>query len=176
MILGFIAITYLIESNEANGWAALFICVVIGAVLYFFGAKDFIVKMWDYVAANPMLIIGFILGYFVIGTLWSLTKWYFFLKRRQKKSNWPTKRVEEKMSKDSFQPVPYKIVSMPLRAQDHRSTIMMWMTWWPFSALWTIVDDPVRKAFSWIFDHIEATFDRVAQRVFDGTEKKNENE
>lgn len=173
VIIGFIVVTYCIEQEEPNGWHALWTCLFIGAGLYFLGSREAITNALQYVIDHPMRSIFAGLTYFVFGTVWSIFKWYFFLKEQQRKDKWPTKTVyEDAADKSSFKARESRTVKIPFQAKDYRSDILMWMTWWPFSAFWTIINDPVRKAFEWIFDRMEGTFNRISQRVFDSTQPK----
>ena len=172
MILGFIVVTYYIEQKESSGWRALITCVIIGLGLYFLGSREPIQKVFQYVVDNPVKMIIVALSYFVFGTAWSMVKWYFFLKKRQRKEGWPTKRVDVKVDNNSFQPGTTTYVPTPLQAKDFRSDILMWMTWWPFSAFWTLINDPIRKAFEWIYDYYEETCNRISQWVFNSTQPK----
>ncbi len=36
---------------------------------------------------------------------------------------------------------------LPLEPLDHNSTLAMWAGHWPFSALWTLLNDPVKRAY-----------------------------
>jgi len=42
------------------------------------------------------------------------------------------------------------------------------MSWWPFSLIWTLLDDPIKKLFRAIFDYLEKTYDNMAERIMKG--------
>jgi hypothetical protein len=44
------------------------------------------------------------------------------------------------------------------------------MSYWPWSLLWTILDDPVRKAFLGIYHYIQEFLQEISDRVFQGIE------
>jgi len=48
---------------------------------------------------------------------------------------------------------------------DHRHRIMIWIGYWPFSAAWTLVDDPLRAAVRALYDHLADVFAAIAKRV-----------
>jgi len=135
--------------------------------LFFLGSREPIQKAFAYVVENPVATAMIVLGYFIAGTVWSIVKWYFHLKMLHRKGKWPTVYVDAPSG--AFKDRILKAVAP--KAKDNRSHILMWMSWWPFSALWTMVNDPVRKAFEWIFDSLEKTFDRISERVFKSSQE-----
>jgi hypothetical protein len=42
----------------------------------------------------------------------------------------------------------------------------MWMGHWPISALWTLINDPVRKALKAIYARIAGTLQRISDHLF----------
>lgn len=165
IIAGFITVTYFVEKERANGWGALLTALGLGVVLFFLGSRDPISNGVLYMLHHPMNIILVLLGYFVVGTVWSVVKWFFFLKRKVREFEDSTsdyKFNEDGTLKDNYTP----------KAREHRSSILLWMSWWPFSALWTLLNDPFRQAFEWIADVLEQTFDRMAASAFSGVKKR----
>jgi len=37
--------------------------------------------------------------------------------------------------------------------ESQAGTVIFWMAYWPVSAFWTILDDPLRRAATWVYDH-----------------------
>lgn len=56
-------------------------------------------------------------------------------------------------------------------AWENKSRILTWMTYWPWSLLWAITNDFVRKAFKRIQRLLSDLMDRIAQFVFRDTAK-----
>lgn len=56
-------------------------------------------------------------------------------------------------------------------AWEHKSQIITWMMYWPWSALWALIDDFVRKAFKRLQRALESLMDRIAQFHFRGHDK-----
>lgn len=54
----------------------------------------------------------------------------------------------------------------PPRPNDHKSTIMTWMTFWPASMTWTMLNDPVRAAFRFIYAWLSRTLQDLSNRAF----------
>ncbi len=164
-IIGAVVITYFVESKEGNGWGAFISAVALGLLFFFFGAREPISNGAAYIVHHPVNIILALLGYFVLGTLWSVVKWFFFLKRKVREfenSSSDYKFDDDGTLKEQYLP----------KAREHRATILLWMSWWPFSALWTLLNDPFRQAFEWIADVLEQTFDRMSASAFSGVKKR----
>ena len=160
-VIVFFAITALVEIDEGNGWGAFFVSFAFVALLYFFGSKEPIESMLSYVVNNPfptLMIVGL---FFLFGAAWSIAKWFFFLKAERKKQ-WEdhveyNKHALEDRKREWKPNVP--------TARRNKSLILMWISWWPFSMVWTLLDNPLRKAFNAIYDNLEQTYDRMAERI-----------
>ncbi len=65
-----------------------------------------------------------------------------------------------------FQPDPKK----------HKSRILIWMTYWPWSFLWTMLNDPFKAAYHWVLGLLRnisiGAFRDVASPSLEITEKK----
>jgi hypothetical protein len=58
--------------------------------------------------------------------------------------------------------------SSPVTPQigDNKARITSWIVWWPWSALWTILNDPIRRIAEFIYNRLQSTYQAVANRVF----------
>jgi hypothetical protein len=48
----------------------------------------------------------------------------------------------------------------------HKGKIMGWMAFWPCSAVWTLIHDPVRRGFEEVYAMMGTTFQRMSDRTF----------
>lgn len=55
---------------------------------------------------------------------------------------------------------------VPPRPNDHKSTITMWMSFWPASLFWTLLNDPVRAAFRHIYASLVRTLQDISNRAY----------
>ena len=53
-------------------------------------------------------------------------------------------------------------------ASNNKARIMGWMTYWPWSALWTLIHDPIRKAVKALWRHLATSYQRLADKAFSG--------
>ena len=51
------------------------------------------------------------------------------------------------------------------RASKNKSRIVAWMSLWPFSVVGTILNDPIRRLFNFLFNWFKALYQQMADRV-----------
>jgi hypothetical protein len=51
-------------------------------------------------------------------------------------------------------------------ASKHKQSICKWIIAWPFSAIWTLIDDPIYKLVNAIFNSLKGLYQRTADSVF----------
>lgn len=56
-------------------------------------------------------------------------------------------------------------------ARENKARIAAWMTYWPWSLCWAMLDDLVHHVFRMIQQQLSDWMDRIATRVFKGIEK-----
>lgn len=146
-----IGITILVEKDDDNPGGATFFLAAAFALYYFFGMKEQFNTVFQFLFYNPGTAIGFILLYSLIGVVWSVAKWFFYVK----------KLVDEKCYdfENKVQP------------SNNKSRITGWMIYWPLSAAWTLINDPVRKFFNMIFEQFEGIYESISERALRNARK-----
>ena len=61
-----------------------------------------------------------------------------------------------------------KVTEKPY-VRNHKSQIMFWLGWWPFSLTWAICNDFFHHLFKTIYQHISGRLQQIADRVFSST-------
>jgi len=46
------------------------------------------------------------------------------------------------------------------------------MIYWPFSAIWTIINDPVKKSFEFMLSQFGGFYDKMTLKILGDLEKK----
>lgn len=100
--------------------------------------------------------IGLIACYLLIGVGWSLVRWYMFCYKQKTELLDPHNEWNKKNL--SSRPLP----------REHKSRIMGWMSYWPFSMVWTFFDDVIAEFFNWAFEQCENRFDKISEKIFSG--------
>ena len=147
LIASVIAITALIE-NELNIVADI-VFVATMVALYKLGCCQQMSNIGNWIAQHWFYSILIFLGYLIAGTGYSLIKWAIFL------SDGRAKLIKTKSSfySDHWTPA------------NHKTKITHWMIYWPISGLWTIMSNPVKKAFDRIFDKLEFFYQNISNRI-----------
>jgi hypothetical protein len=136
------------EIDEPNplGWI---IFIALPVILFFTGCKNEISTIINYIKDNPFLIIIGVFTYLIIGTFWSVAKWYFYLSDLRE-------YFEEYRSAYSKRKVDVK---------ENKEKILNWMVYWPLSAIWTLLNDPIKKMFKKIFGRIDNLFQGMSDNM-----------
>lgn len=197
--------------EEDSGSYATITCLGTLAIIYFMGAGSELRELGSYIVDNPFRIVMFVLGYILLGTIWSLVKWYFHLLNirdqwlenaekiketfsRNRGSNLmnnikqyiglqtgrPWGKVEDSEVTDALK--QETLTRLDEREQEelmtskegyipnirkNKSRILMWMFYWPFSSVWTLVNDPIKRAFKHIFAKLNKVYESITKSVFD---------
>lgn len=134
--------------------------VLIFFILYFFfGGKEALSGLYLYILNKPFYTLGWLLSYFLLGTTWSVIKWFLYVLRKKEKA-------VEKLKDDIRRFNRYTIDIVPPQVSEHKNLIIGWMIYWPFSALWTLINDPVKRAFTWIYYRISNRLQQISDRLF----------
>lgn len=182
----------LIVFAEEDGVKAT-VTLVLGALFLQFIAKFDLLTL---IREQPFTLLFYIGLYIVIGLVWSVVKWSFYVKAQRRiydrlrkkfcaesgitgeftleqKGSWylhlrenyrPNKGSTFKhySSSDSTAVIP--------DVTENKAAIIRWMTYWPFSLLFTLLNDPVRRLFEWVYENIGTFLQAMAVRAFHGTE------
>lgn len=179
-------------ASERPYMGFLSLLLTCGFLDYFYQAG-----IYSSIIHNPGLFAGLVAGYVLVGVLWSFPKWWFYvhsIKDAYVKSlaaYKKTNRIPENQKLDSqqihefyysrsfeadgfFEPRrKYWGEIMPLQASKNKNKILVWMMYWPLSVLWTLINDPVRKAFMFVFEHVKGVYQLITAKAFDGIQVKD---
>lgn len=71
--------------------------------------------------------------------------------------------------KDEFRAIlagpEFKAAIIP-HPRDHKARILIWMAWWPWSMIWTLLNDPIKRAFRAIYRWLQGYLRKVAIKAF----------
>ena len=156
---------------ENVGLATISMIVTLATLGYW---GDF--NVLTYAREHPPWAIGVVAGYFLAGTVWAVCKWWFYVRRKLEKygeardiffrtNDLPSGPVPEEDKVRFRDHLQYHECGVP-QVGEEKSRIMTWMAYWPWSMVWTIVNDPIRKIFRHIFKSIQEFLQRISDRVF----------
>lgn len=161
---------------DKPGWATFSMIVALTAFSFL---GDF--SIIDLVRNEPLKFVGLMGGYVIAGVLWSIAKWYFHVssqarKYTEMKSNWmeiceiPPKTIINDQQRKDFFSANYGAVTISTRpkAKRNKGRILSWMMYWPWSASWTIINDPVVRLFKEIYAKLSTVFDKISAHAYKG--------
>jgi hypothetical protein len=151
--------------NDRPGYAT-FIAVAAFAALAVLG--DLNPFKWIYL--HPMQTAEYVVGYFAVGTLWGVAKWFFWLRKMRRfmeefsvqYPNFDHSTWREAMRRRAWP------MELPPRVGEHKSKILGWMMLWPSSMIWTLLHDPVKWLFEEIYANLGGMMQGISNRVFKG--------
>lgn len=163
--------------------------VLAGTFLALFIFGDARETIWPYLQLNPYKITIFLLGYLVIGGVYGIYRWwvectnhnYNFenFTRNFLKDYGKTGTVVDEELKPAFVSAmlnsKFKIWNKAenayvpearIWAWDNKGRIISWMTYWPWSLVWHVLNDFFRRIFRRMYQCITAVLDGITKRVF----------
>lgn len=121
-----------------------------------------------WMVANPFLSGLGIVGYFLVGALWSLFKYYLWLKSERdhmldEMAQW---RASQSKNADlSIAAFGRSTYAAKWKPRYNKSRLVFWMTWWVPSVFWTLTHDLFTKAWRVVYDLVVREYERLADRV-----------
>lgn len=112
---------------------------------------------------SPLWLVSMAAVYLALGVLWSIKKWYTFVV--EKKAEILIRFNNLSPQKTTF--ADYAKDQRPTAARN-KERIVVWMTLWPFSFSWWILLWP-RRAFTWIYNRLSTLYDRISERLWNGS-------
>lgn len=184
MLLMSICIIWALEEEKA-GWATFTLAVTLAACIWLgdTGLIEFL-SSWT----NILTLAGV---YFGAGILWGFIKWCLFLTKRldeyetlkvkflhehgiedtkevpnNLKKDWKDHCISNGYSDPADRYNTEKKVQVRPRAWQHKGKILTWMCYWPWSLLWSLLDDVVKAIWRRLYRYIGDMLENMSKRVF----------
>lgn len=150
--------------HEEEGWATAAAIVGVALVLWIKRTNP-----WPWITAHTAAILWGAAVYFVAGVAWAFVKWCFYLLRKRDELEEGLRVATAGLS--SAEAVKGKRAEIlrhfhPPKAAGSKARIIGWMAYWPWSAAWTLLNDPVRRLWRAIYARLATTFEKISARVF----------
>ena len=174
-VIPFVLLIACVEYEKST--SALAILVTVAALFVAFGDKNII----PYIKNHPIQILEYAGGYIAAGVVWGFVKWYFFLlKARDKftsfRDRWiatygsindePRTTNPGLTNRQVFAREARAKDMMIPSANDNKGRIIFWMSYWPASALWTLINDPFTRFFKFLYNRIGSVFEMLSNAMF----------
>ena len=165
-----------------NGW---FPTLVVGGSLlafhYLLG-----VPVFSYIWENIGLLALYVLGYGIIGGVYSVFKWYRYslitkerIKEAEKEFLVSKGVLGDVMSDELKLEWGEYFKSRPERLFDHKgiedaipqwhthkALLMQWVTYWPWSLVWTVINDPIRRFVRFIVRQLQQVYQHITDVLY----------
>lgn len=173
---GIILVTLMIISAgvDRERYALSTIALVVGGVAILYASGHSFTELFHSIIDDPKRAVTVVLAYAVIGVVWGIIKWFFFLlavrdcliEFRARKGI--TGSLTGTAANDFFSYNKLGVYSLPPNAFKSKARIVGWMMWWPVSMPWTVINEPVKRFFAFIYARIAGSLQRLSDRLFDG--------
>lgn len=145
------------------GWVSFIVLAIGVTVMELAGAS----ALWPWVVENPLRLVVYLVGYLIAGGLWSLFKWWLFVRRRMPE----VKEAFQRWSRDhASAPMDEFIASSyhnPVSLSDNtnQERIMRWMIWWVPSLFWTLLSDLLISIWNRVYDLMAGGYRAIMRRI-----------
>lgn len=165
LIILFLEVSLEKDEDSGGGWQSTIVVAGFLIAYWFLDGSDNIRNAFSYVINNVVTVILYVLGYIAIGGIWSIVRWYFFLSFKSNKA------LDKINTMDSYSNSYSKAFTIPT-ASENKYRIMTWMVYWPFSAVWTLINQPVRNTFRFVYIKLEGVYNSISNRMFADVQAK----
>lgn len=143
------------EHDDGGGFKSTVTIIGFLVLYYFCGSSEDILSIFNYIKSNTVGLLAWIGVYAALGLVWSFVKWYFFLLNKKDKQL-------EQLQKDVkyYNRFTESKLELPT-AGENKMRIISWMTYWPFSIVWTLINEPVKRFFNFIYTRFTSIYDKV---------------
>lgn len=153
--------------NEKFSVTTPVVVLGIAGLIWLSGARG----VFDWVRDNIGTIALATLVYLVVGVVYGFIRYVFYVhKIADKFSDWSHSRGYTGKSVTQSQAYEFarhaRINSFPLKVADSKSRIIFWCIYWPFSAPWTLINEPVKRFFNFAYRRMAGTLQGVSDRAF----------
>ena len=146
------------------------------------------VDILNLITHKPIVAILYTLGYFAVGFAWSFIKWWLFVStiaekykaaRAEFMAEYQPREsaipdnirrpdgsfVTDRKQKEWEDKVRYEHLSKPM-VSKHKNKITVWVMYWPLSAIWSLLDDFIKKMIRQIITSFQRFYQFISDRAF----------
>ena len=177
IILMFVWVAYEIPAGAT-------VTMIVALLVFQFLGK---VPIFGSVVAHPFWTILYIAVYFVAGIVWSVAKWTlwcheirdayeeakqdFFRLRWEPDPNARGNRTPQTQNEEWLRRCDHQFPQFSngeFSARFYKGKILSWMTYWPWSFVWTMLNDVIRRVWNAIYLRIQRIYQAIADNTFKG--------
>ena len=181
-ILSVIFVIAVILATASETFTVAYVAFVIYLIAFaIFGSANPFTFVWH----NPGQAFGFFIGYFVLGAMYSIAKYWSYVTKvvnivKDIKKNFIidnnlTISVLDEIPEDyqsKWKTYRYNRLNHTdrdrvdnLRATQQKALIMNWIAFWPFSAVGLFVAEPLKHLVTSIYEHLVEVYGKMFERI-----------
>ncbi len=192
LILAVLFVLFVVEciliETEGFGWATVtLVATAVASVVL--GRWFHVYSVVDFVRDHGVWTLVYLAGYVAVGVAWSFGKWFSYLMSFRDAFREQKDAFCKKYNLDASVPLPEdKLIQFDSflssnvgwstghrgqllsrerpRAAKNKARITAWACYWPFSVVGTVLNDPVRRLFNFLFNQFKALYQRMSDWVF----------
>jgi hypothetical protein len=176
-----------VASIEADNVVWATITLVVGFLLLgVFGNFNILSYIWNHPGGSAL----WVLGYFAAGASWSVIKWTFYVLNRKDKymeyrAKWleahdleGAKEIPEDHKEDFAKHMENnynaehdgEALNKRPRASKHKARIATWVSYWPWSMLWSLLGDVLKRFGKWTFTLFHDLYESISKKAYESVE------
>lgn len=182
--LAYVIATTISVEVKKMGFATLVLIIYFSTVMILKNKGFTDIDLWGTLVADLAKTACLLAVYLFIGLGWSVARWSMFVWSERRRydekvremealygpmSGWEPERLRSfKLELGNSWEDGYVCVRPQIR--DHKEEFFLWLVWWPFSLLWTMIDDPLRRFCVLVYNLIGRRLQAISDFAWRGTE------
>lgn len=154
--IGFLSVVYTIATESDSHGFAIF-STILGAILF-----------WKTIALGfavwPLLLLALV-GYAVIGGVWSVYRWFRYCRQYIFENPFDKENVWDYKDGQKVRLTATEHFKKKLRPSEHKSRLIGWIVYWPWLVIWNIVGDVVTGIYEALTNVYQKTADSVIKKI-----------
>jgi hypothetical protein len=151
-----------LNEDDGGGWKSTLTIIGFVGLYWWLGDSADLLSILQYIKTNTVGFLTWIGVYILIGLVWSVVKWYFFLLNARDKA---VERQKDGRILENYE--------LPTAAKN-KARIITWMSYFPFSMLWTVINEPFKRLYNFLYGRFVSVFERLEKYVLGELRAKNE--
>ena len=169
-IAGILAVIFVACVEFRNPAIATLALIVAFLITQFLTTVNPIGWIW----ANPLYALGIFVGWFVLGGIWTIFRWKLYT--RENRARIQEAYAEYKIRSVGLKnttPPPTDITSFkrstsnPIRVDNHKALLVLWLNYWPASAFWWAFHAPIKYGFRFVYSNIVRILHKISDNEID---------
>jgi hypothetical protein len=155
-------------STEYERFSGTTVVLVVGIALAWWLTK---VNPFYWALEHWYAVLGYIAIYLGVGVGYGIFKWKLFVTKIVDKLRdfRRDKKIEGPLSAEqftSFKSFASYYGELPVRVTRHKRQITGWMIYWPFSLPWTLINEPIKRFFNFVYYRLAGRLQDMSDNAF----------